>query len=321
VNRYERQVQRLLLAYPAAWRDERGEEMVGTLLDLAEDGRGRVPPGVALDLLVGGWTERAHRHLRSDGLLVAGWRLAVGLAVVAQLVVSSIWLRDWALTGTTAILPHLLGGASAVTFGLALAAFVVGGVAWLVGLPRVARVAGGLALTTWVLTVGVFHLLSGPVWPEWLSVVVWTYLAVVAAIGLLQPPPTHRRLAAATALVALLAAQLLTTGVAPITGQGFLVVQEPTLPLGLLDRGADTLHTALRAGWTLVAVAGLALARIDPRPAVAACWLFPFLGLDHLYWGGPVVPAAGVLAGLAVIAVALLATRSPTSGPGRDLPT
>jgi hypothetical protein len=313
VNRYERQVQRLLLAYPAGWRDERGEEMVGTILDLAGDGRRWVSPRVALDLLIGGWTERARRHLREVGPLASGWRLAIGIAIVAQLVVSVIWLRDWALTGTPAVLAGTLGGASAITYGLALVGFAVGAVTWLAGLPRVARMAGGTAITAWLLTVVVFHALSNPFWMSWLEVVFWTYLAALAAIGMTQPPPTNRRVAGAVTLVVLAASQLLTTGVVPMSDVAVLVIHEQTIPIALLDRGGDTLHTALRTGWTLYAIAGLALVRIDPRHAVAACWLFPFLALNHLYWGGPLGLTAGILAGTAVVAWALATLHSPTS--------
>jgi hypothetical protein len=321
VTRYERQVRRLLLAYPAGWRDERGEEMVGTILDLAGEGRRRVSPRVALDLLVGGWTERARRHLRTVGPLAAGWRLAIDIAVVAQLVVAVIWLRDWALTGTTAVLPHMIGNASAITYGLALAGFIAGAAAWLAGLRRVARVAAGIAIGAWMLTVGVFHALSNPMLIDWYAVVVWTYLATIATIGMFQPPPTHRRTAGTAAVVALIASQALTTGVTPLTSVASLVIHEQTIPIGLLDSGPDTLHTALRTGWTLYAIAGLAVVRIDPRHAVAACWLFPFLALNHLYWGGPLGLTTGVLAGLAVVAIALATTRSTDPGSGRGLPT
>jgi hypothetical protein len=317
VNRYERQVERLLRAYPPAWREERGEEMHATLLDLAGDGRRSVPPRVAVDLLMGGWSERARRHVRSAGALGAGWRSALGIAVVAQLVVSVVWLRDWALTGTPAVLAHMLGNASAVTYGLALGAFVVGAIAWLAGHPRLARVAAVVAITAWVLTVVVFHALSNPVWSDWVEVVVWSYLAVVAGVGMFQPPPVHQRLVGTVALIALLAAQLLSSGVTPMAAEHSLYVVERSLPLGLFDRGLDTLHTGMRWAWTLLAIGGLALLRMDVRPAVAACWLLPFVALDHLAFGGPIVPSVGAIAALAVVAIAI--ARFAGTDPGRDL--
>ncbi len=321
MNRYERQVELLLRCYPSAWRQERGEEMYATLMDLADDGRRSVPMRVALDLLVGGWRERARRHTRLAGALGAGWQLTVGIAVVGQLVVSVVWLRDFALTGTPAVLVHMIGNASAITYGLALVSFIIGAIAWLAHQRQLARVAGLVAITSWVLTVAVFPALSHTMWSDWLQVVSWSYLAAVATVGMFQPPPTHPRLAGATALVAVLISQLLTSGVTPTSDHNIVYLAEQTLRLGLLDRGTDTLHTALRSGWTLLAIAGLALARIDPRPLLAAGWLLPLIALDHLAWGGPIVPATGAAAGLAVVAAAIASTRStrPNAGPNPSL--
>lgn len=318
MNRYEQQVQRLLRAYPPSWREERGAEMSATLLDLADDGRRSVPVRTALDLLLGGWSERARRHVASEGALAAGWRTATGIAVVVQLIVAVVWLRDWILTGTPQVLAHMVGNASAVTYGIALTGFVIGGVAWIAGRPRIARLAGLVALTAWVLTTVIFHALSNPVWTDWFEVLVFSYLAVVATAGLTQPPPIHRRLVGAVTLGALLAAQLLASGVAPMTAQGTLVVAEHGFPQGLFDRGLDTLHTALRWGWTVLALGGLAVLRNDLRPAVAACWLLPFVALDHLAGGGPIVPGIGALAAVAVVVFALVITRSAGSTGGLD---
>jgi hypothetical protein len=315
VNRYEQQVRWLLRAYPRAWREERGEEMLATLLDLGE-GRRSVQPKVALDLLVGGWSERARRHVHAAGAAAAGWRLATGLAVVAQLVVSVVWLRDWVLTGTPVVLAHLIGNASAVTYGGALVAFIVGALAWIAGQATLARVAGVVALSCWLLTTVVFHALSNPIWTDWLELLPWSYLAILATIGLVQPPPAARRLTGMTALVAVVASQLLTSGVEPMTDRAVVTLLEQPLVVGLFDRGADTLHTALRSGWTLLAIGGLGLVRIDPRPAIAACWLLPFVALDHLAWGGPLVPGGAALAGLAVVAIAIALTRSSSIDPG-----
>jgi hypothetical protein len=162
----------------------------------------------------------------------------------------------------------------------------------------------------------VFHALSNPIWTDWLELLPWSYLAILATIGLVQPGPTARRLTGLTALVAVVASQLLTSGVEPMTDRGVVTLLEQPLVVGLFDRGADTLHTALRSGWTLLAIGGLGLVRIDPRPAVAACWLLPFVALDHLAWGGALVPGGAVLAGLVVVAVAIALTRSSSIDPG-----
>lgn len=70
----ERRYRRLLWAYPAAYRAQRGEEIVGTYLELA--GPGRRWPGArdSIDVLAGGFRER----LRANGAERAldGLRLA-----------------------------------------------------------------------------------------------------------------------------------------------------------------------------------------------------------------------------------------------------
>jgi hypothetical protein len=68
---------------------------------------------------------------------------------------------------------------------------------------------------------------------------------------------------------------------------GCIVLREATFPIGLLEGGADTPHTALRTGWTLDGLAGLALVRIARRHAVAACWLFPPPGAQPRGLGRP----------------------------------
>jgi len=50
----ERQVRRLVRTWPIPDRVERGEEIVGTTLDLVPDGATRLPVALALDLVVGG---------------------------------------------------------------------------------------------------------------------------------------------------------------------------------------------------------------------------------------------------------------------------
>lgn len=318
MSRVERQAAFLLRAYPPVWRQTRGEELVGTVLDLAGHRR-RVPLRLAADLVTGGWRERSRQHVGSVGLAAAGWRVALTVAVVAQVAVSLVWLRDWVVTGTPAILAHFMGGASTVTYLGALIAFVVAGAAWLGGWQRTARVAAVVAVTAWVLTTVVFHTLSNPMLIDWLQVIPWTYLAGIATLGLFQTPPTHARTVGAAAVVVVVASQLLSTGVVPIGPVGYLVVEEGQLPIALLDRGADTLHTALRAGWLALALAGLALVNLDPRPAAAAGWLLPFVALDHLYWGGSLGLVTGVVAACLVVAYALSAGRSSRTEDGGHL--
>lgn len=92
---YERQCRWLLVAFPSAFRRERGEDLIATLLDDARAGAVRVPLVTAFDLLVSGARMRAVRAgaARTIGRgAVAGMAMAamVGLALQAALAVASV---------------------------------------------------------------------------------------------------------------------------------------------------------------------------------------------------------------------------------------
>jgi hypothetical protein len=74
-GRLERRYQRLLRAYPRAYREHRGAEMVTTLLEMAEAGRGRPGRGQAWHLVLCGLRQRfrlpAGRPLAWVGALLA----------------------------------------------------------------------------------------------------------------------------------------------------------------------------------------------------------------------------------------------------------
>lgn len=74
-GRLELRYQRLLWAYPRAYRNHRGTEMVTTLLEMAEAGRGRPSRGQALHLVLCGLRQRfrlpAGRPLAWVGALLA----------------------------------------------------------------------------------------------------------------------------------------------------------------------------------------------------------------------------------------------------------
>jgi hypothetical protein len=87
----------LLRAYPAGYRDSRGEEIIGLLLDAARPGRRWPTPPEAADLLFGGLRRRMGWFpfgAVSAGLSAAG---AVALAVAAGL--SLFWLTGYELAG------------------------------------------------------------------------------------------------------------------------------------------------------------------------------------------------------------------------------
>ena len=56
--RAERQIRTLMRAWPRPDRTERGEEIVGTTLDLLPDGATRLPVLLALNLVIGGLQAR-----------------------------------------------------------------------------------------------------------------------------------------------------------------------------------------------------------------------------------------------------------------------
>jgi hypothetical protein len=74
-GRVERRYRRLLWAYPRAYREHRGVEMVTTLLEMAEAGGGRLSRGLALHLVLCGLRQRfrlpAGRPLAWAGALLA----------------------------------------------------------------------------------------------------------------------------------------------------------------------------------------------------------------------------------------------------------
>ncbi len=74
----ERRFRRLLRAYPRAYRDSHGAEILTTLLDLAEAGRGRPGPGQLLHLVLCGLRQR----FRLPAGRPAAWMAAL-LAAVA----------------------------------------------------------------------------------------------------------------------------------------------------------------------------------------------------------------------------------------------
>ena len=112
----EQQVRRLVRAWPIPDRVERGDEIVGTTLDLVPEGRSRLPLALAINLIVGGlrarWRMRPplwrwysyrmggrlparwHRWMLND-LSGPGWRRRV---VQSQLIVGLTTVTIFVLT-------------------------------------------------------------------------------------------------------------------------------------------------------------------------------------------------------------------------------
>jgi DNA-directed RNA polymerase specialized sigma24 family protein len=79
VDSLARRYRRLLFAYPDSYRRQRGEELLGTLLDTARPGQRRPTVADAADLMLGGLRQRLGGSVAAD--LEAGLALAAPLAL------------------------------------------------------------------------------------------------------------------------------------------------------------------------------------------------------------------------------------------------
>lgn len=88
MNTYERNCRRLIRAYPPRYRKARGEELVGTLLELAEPGRDRPTLRDSLDVVRGGLALRLRERPPE-------WRLALYRLFRVRLPAQYLgWVRD-----------------------------------------------------------------------------------------------------------------------------------------------------------------------------------------------------------------------------------
>ncbi len=113
----ERHCRLLLLAYPAAYRRDRGEEIAGTLLEATPEGRSWPPARDIRSLVMGGFRARAAQNRRLP--TVANLRIAALVGVVGYLAFSAIaylWVALVTLTAPT--------GRPAGWLALAIAALV-----------------------------------------------------------------------------------------------------------------------------------------------------------------------------------------------------
>lgn len=130
--RLEHRYRRLLLAYPPAYRAAHGEELLGTVLDVAEPGRSMPAPREALALVAGGLRTRltyaATGPAWADGLHLGATVLAVlNLATLVRYAGSvPLWTGLSALTllavlrGRFALALPLVAAGGVKTAGLAL---------------------------------------------------------------------------------------------------------------------------------------------------------------------------------------------------------
>ncbi|MFG2041550.1 hypothetical protein [Dactylosporangium sp. NPDC048998] len=112
----------LLRWYPADYRAERGEEIIGTYLDLARPGQRRPRPADVADLVRGGL--RQHLRARHALGLADAVPFAASLALAAAAALAGVWLfRAEVITGPVAPFWHSVGPFA-----------TLGAVAWIVWL-------------------------------------------------------------------------------------------------------------------------------------------------------------------------------------------
>lgn len=216
--RLEIAYRRLLRCYPPRWRHENGDEVVATLLDVADaDGRTRPSPGDVANLLLHGFAARFGASL---GLVpaVVRHRIAIlALASVATLslclfVVAEVVPEPYPTTGYPQSSTGLTFGPF-VTLGAALYPLpVLAFVAAAAGAGRVARAVLWLTcLAVCAVVLAAAH--SDAERPQLYLLMVLFLLAGMAAAGL--PPTVHRRgLFAATMVIGLFLAGAMARSVA-----------------------------------------------------------------------------------------------------------
>lgn len=303
MNDLERRVWWLLRAYPQAWQDERGEDLVATVLDMSRPVQRWPSIRVGVDLLTSGWSERAHEHRRSSGgWFAAGRRIAAVAAVILQVVVAGVWLRQWVAEGTVHMLP-VLSGASAYVFVVALGGFIAATVAWLGGLARTARILSWVALAAWIVTVVVLQMWLSSIHGIGAAVLVaWTYLAALATWGLAKPPP-----ATPVAVGTVTAAAGGAAVMAPLTWTPSSVGWLSHAPWGPAEP-----WWWIMPAWVAGSLLAILLARRDPRGVIAVSLLTPLIVLRHpMAYGADQLPIAGLA--LAVLLAAFVGPRAASS--------
>lgn len=192
-----RRYRRLLRCYPAEYRHERGEELIGTLLDATPPGRTWPAPAEVADLVVQG----LRRRMREDATpgLAAGLRIAgpAALTLAAGLTVF-LWLYvEWTIGGDSHIGPFRTLAPIAYAVWLAAA---VGNAALSSAVARHDLVAAAVVATA--LLPPAAALTGAPRAPLWV-VASLTMCGLIALAGRTvdQPVGTRRRILVGTLAV------------------------------------------------------------------------------------------------------------------------
>jgi hypothetical protein len=289
ISTFERHCGLLLRAYPAAYRSERGEEIVGTLLETTPEGSAWPLPRDIRGLVVGGLQARAALNRRNT--TAANLRVAVLVGVAAYLAFAVA--QD--LGQFAAELGYSRGHALPFNWPLLIVATLIVVtlvLAWL-SRRRPIVLAGALPSAAALAVVG-------PWWPSTFGPVVTALACLAVLIAVAGRERPDRRWLWLISPIVL--AGLLMAGVLP----------------GASLEEADVLALYLLA---TLAVVGIAWLAIDARLAIAIV-VFVLaaqlpLSIENLMWGSifPVMPLLGICA--AVTAVAVWRLRRQSAHPGR----
>ncbi len=347
-SRLEVAYRRLLACYPRRWRQEHGDELVATLLDVADaDGRARPSPGNVADLVAHGLAARfgaslalvpsAVRHRVAILALASVAVLSSGLFVVAEVLPGPLPELGGYTPGTGMTFgPFVTVGAAIYPFPVA--AFV----AALLGARRAARALLGLTCLAACAAVLVAR------WTDVERPQLYLLVALclpAAADGMARDgmPVTFRRrdlLAAAAPPSLLLAVAAAYSGwlchregyhayyssplVAYRGAYGFLDTVEMILPAAVVGGvGVATVVSVRRPGWAFaIFVVGMTWSLMP----IAASLRYDRWGWENNYAGGGFMFVLGVIALAAALDLSHAAglhvvRRSQRPANGRDIST
>jgi Sigma-70, region 4 len=279
----ERRYRLLLLAYPADYRRDRGDEIVGTLLDTAEPGQTWPRTAEVADLVGSG----LRRRLRIDQVsgLAGGISLAAPIALALAAGLSAFLLAWFELRLSWPAAPRLTDMVDAVvqtpvTLGTVVyAGWILAALAWPSAAPVTARTAVALATATTVgvLPVAALTPLHRP--PLWTTLALTALGLIALAGGAVSqlPVPVWRRLFVPVGALAIAAA-----------ATGYLFVIQPRSTRWWEPYyGTAIAVSGVVAAAVVAAVAAVALAQaLRRRPVRPWLWAGLLLALPG-GWLGP----------------------------------
>jgi len=246
-----------LRAYPAAYRRERGEEIIGTLLEGSADGQAWPRLRDARTLAVGGLKVRAVQNRRRTTAVNLRTAILVGIAVYL-----SLWIANYLSSMAREIEPNPpsppgFAALPALLTGLLVATTVL--LAWLA--PRIVVLTGALAVAAVFCFVAPDHFLAGS------AVTPVTCLAGLVALRPRAARPSRRWLWLIGAFFVV--AQL--ASLPRAGGSTYVPTADQATLLSILGLGSGPLFQAeqLLEALLCVAVVSIAWIGIDARLAIA----------------------------------------------------